>query len=529
MAFAGELRPFQAEAVETLLSWGGRGLLSIVMGGGKTPTAIALIEQLLDEEKVEAGLVVVPPGLKRQWVKRLAQFAPDAHVALIDGTPAQRAEQYHRAVDWAEYIVLGYPQLVDDKDWSWIKRLPRDFVVADEVQAIKNFRAKRSRRLKQLGGGIRLGLTGQPMENRPEDVFSIGEWIDADVLGHFEVFDATFVVRNSWGRPVRYKNLPLLRDTLKRGMMVRYSRDDIKDQLPERTEETYVIDFDSAGRRLYHTIAEDLVKALDAMAEAGFGRAFDIATHYGGGDDSPEELALRGKVMSRMTCLRMLCDHPGLLLRSAELYQESQDADLSGSMRSGSEYAAELASRGLLSKRYGAPKFDATLELIREILDEDPANKVAVFSFFKPTLSWLQQELGEDLAVVYTGDVSGAEKQAAVDRFNTSTGTRVFLSSDAGGSGVDLPGGNYHINYDLPFSAGQLEQRNARLDRIASEHSHLLIVNHLMTNSIEEFYQRVLLRRQKLAAAAVDGKRTKKGSVSMDLGTLRDFLLTSEV
>lgn len=524
MSFAGELRPFQAEAVDQLLDWGGRGLLAMVMGAGKTPTSIALIEQLLDEEVVEAGLVITPPGIKRQWVNSLKQFAPDAHVVLIDGTPKQRVEQYIAARDWAEYVVLGYPQLLDD--WEYVRKLPRDFVVADEVQAIKNFRAKRSKKLKKLGGGIRIGLTGQPMENRPEDVFSIMEWIDSEVLGRFDIFDNTFVVRNNWGRPVRYKNLPLLRKTLTENSMVRFSRADIADQLPKKSEQSYVIDFDAAGKSLYRTVTRDLLDAIAAVIEAGGGKSFDLTAHYRGEGESEMELALRGRVMSRLTCLRMLCDHPHLLTESAKLYEESQ-SDLSGSMKTGSAYAAELSQRGLLNKKFATPKFDATVALVKEILDEDPENKVAVFSFFKATLSWLKEELPG--SVMYTGDVKGREKQDAVDRFNNDPDVRVFLSSDAGGAGVDLPAGNYHINYDLPFSAGQLEQRNARLDRIISKHHRLLVVNHLMAGSVEEYYYDILLRRQTLAAAAIDGKRTHKGSVTMDLGGLRSFLQESSV
>ena len=524
MSFEGTLRPFQQEAVDQLLDWGGRGLLAMVMGAGKTPTSIALIEQLLDEEEVEAGLVITPPGIKRQWVNSLKQFAPDAHVMLIDGTPKQRAEQYEASRGWAEYVILGYSQLLDD--WDYIKRLPRDFIVADEVQAIKNFRAKRTKKLKKLGGGIRIGLTGQPMENRPEDVFSIMEWVDPEVLGRFDIFDRTFVVRNSWGRPVRYKNLPLLRKTLTENAMVRYSRDDIADQLPEKSEQTYVINFDPAGKSLYRAITRDLIDAIDAVTEVGGGKAFDLHAHYRGEGESEMELALRGRVMSRLTCLRMLCDHPGLLSASADLYEESQ-GDLSGSMKTGSAYAAELQQRGLLDKKFAAPKFSETVGIIQEILDEDPLNKVAVFSFFKATLSWLKEELPD--SVLYTGDIKGREKQDAVDAFNNDPGVRVFLSSDAGGAGVDLPAGNYHVNYDLPFSAGQLEQRNARLDRIVSKHLRLLVVNHLMAGSVEEYYYDILLRRQTLAAAAIDGKRTHKGSVKMDLGGLRSFLQESVI
>lgn len=523
MSFEGELRPFQAEAVDQLLDWGGRGLLAMVMGAGKTPTSIALVEQLLDEESVEAGLVITPPGIKRQWANSLAQFAPEANVMLIDGTPKQRAAQYEASKGWAEYVILGYSQLLDD--WEFIRKLPRDFVIADEVQAIKNFRAKRSKKLKKLGGGIRIGLTGQPMENRPEDVFSIMEWIDPEVLGRFDIFDNTFVVRNSWGRPLRYKNLPLLRKTLRENAMVRYSRADIADQLPEKSEQTYVIEFDAPGKSLYRTITRDLLDAIAAVIEAGGGKAFDLHAHYRGEGESEMELALRGKVMSRLTCLRMLCDHPNLLRESAKLYAEQDD--LSGSMKTGSAYAAELHQRGLLDKNFSTPKFNETVALVKEILDEDPENKVAVFSFFKATLSWLKEELPD--SVLYTGDVKGREKQEAVDAFNNDPGVRVFLSSDAGGAGVDLPAGNYHINYDLPFSAGQLEQRNARLDRIISKHLRLLVVNHLMAGSVEEYYYDILLRRQTVAAAAIDGKRVPKGSVKMDLGGLRSFLQESAI
>jgi SNF2 family DNA or RNA helicase len=132
--------------------------------------------------------------------------------------------------------------------------------------------------------------------------------------------------------------------------------------------------------------------------------------------------------------------------------------------------------------------------------------------------------------VLYTGDVDPREKQAAVDAFNNDPGVRVFLSSDAGGAGVNLPAGNFHINFNLPFSAGQLAQRNARLDRISSQHQRLTILNILTAGTIETFYREILRRRQILAEAVLDQRangaaRPPKRSVDMDLGSLRAFLL----
>jgi len=494
------------------------------MGGGKTPVAIAFIEHLLDEEEVEAGLLIVPSGLKRQWLtKGFEKFAPDARVMMIDGSKEERIAQYEKAREWAEYIIIGYDQLVDD--WRYVRKLPKDFVVADEVQAIKSFEAQRTERLKELGGGVRLGLTGQPLENFPEDIFSICEWIDPTVLGRFDLFDACFIKRNSWGKPVSYDNLPLLRERLEANIMVRFSREEIEHMLPERESVTYLVPWGDAELRLYRHITRDLLDAIEQMTKVG-ATSFDLFAHYGkrGGRETAAQRAARGRVMSRLTCLRMLCDHVDILRASAAAYGKKS---VSGAVRTGSAYAHELQEKGLLDLDYGTPKFDDTLALIHEILAEDPGRKIAVFSFFKQVLRSFQEALPEGASVVYSGDVSLKVKQQAVDAFNDDPRVRVFLSSDAGGAGVDLPSGTHHINFNLPFSAGQLEQRDARIDRIANENEQITIINQLMEDSVEEYYYEVLLRRRKLAEAVVDGRPTKRGQVKLSATSLREFLVES--
>ena len=510
-----------------MLDWG-RALLAVVMGGGKTVITAAVIEELLDNEEVEAGLIVVPPSLKFQWARKLEEFAPGSHVSVINGTPSQRARQYAEAAEWAEYIILGYSQVVDD--WKEVRALPRDFVVCDEVQAIKNPTAKRTKKIKKLQAPIKFGLTGQPLENRPEDVFHILEWLDPEVLGRFDIFDRTFVVRNRWGRPVRYKNLPLFRETLRDQVMIRYSRDDIKEQLPDQAEDTFVIAFDTPTKRLYKVIVSDLIEALESAAEMT--RSFDLASYYAGrNEESAAERAVRGRIMARLTCARMVADHPALLRMSADLYDVTQVKGEAGALKAGSAYAHELKQRGLLDKIPASPpKFKETVETVRELLGEDEENKVVIFSTFKPTLTWLRDALKKDAkAVLFHGDVSARDKDAAIEAFNNDPEIRLFLSSDAGGSGVDLPSGNYLINYDLPFSAGMLEQRNARIDRIASEHESILVLNFLMEHSVEEFYYEVVQRRRRLARAVTDGKGAdRSGSINFDTGSLLEFLIGSK-
>ena len=528
MSFEGELRPFQEEAFERMVERK-RVLVGYEMGLGKTVITIATIEHLLDEGLVEAGLVVVPSSLKYQWLRQLATFTNDeASAVVVDGTPTQRRAQYEEIRDGGiEYAILNYEQVVND--WDEVRTLPRDFVVLDEATAIKNFAAKRTKRIKKLVAPYRFALTGQPVENRAEEVFSIMQWVDEDVLGRFDKFDKAFVVRNKWGGVKYYRALPTLHRTLSEAMVRKTRTDpDVADQMPDVSEEIFEIDFDPGGAKLYRHIANDLQQEM-AAAIGTFGKGFDLTAHYGGESASAEELAQRGKIMSRITCLRMLCDHPELLKVSATKYQASQSGE---GMAGGSAYAQDLLAAGLLDKPMRSPKMRATVDLVRELLEANPRNKVVLFAFFKDVLTMLQDELaGDSKSVLFTGDMSPKEKDSAKQTFMDDPECRLFLSSDAGGYGVDLPNANYLISYDLPWSAGKLDQRNARIIRLSSEFDKVTLLYMLMHGSIEERQYQMLEQKQAIGAAITDGKGydKKTGRLELTLKGLAEFLATSEV
>lgn len=383
--------------------------------------------------------------------------------------------------------------------------------------AIKSFTAKRSRRIKRLQAKYLFGLSGQPVENRPEEVFSIMQWIDSGVLGRFDTFDRTFIVRNHFGRPVRYKNLPTLHRTISQSMVRKRRTDpDVVDQLPRVTEELVSVEFDPAGAGLYRRITKELLAEMSAFFEQFGVTGFDLLRHYGvaGGDDSAEMRA-RGRIMSRLTALRMLCDNPVLLRDSAD--------------KATSQYAVELKDRGLLSKLPPSPKMKECVAFIREIMEADPLNKVVVFSFFKGNLRLLEQTLPFG-SVQFTGDMNARQKDAAKQKFKTDPGCRVFLSSDAGGYGVDLPEGRYLINFDLPWSAGKLDQRNARIIRLSSTWESVTLLTMLMRGSVEERMYDLLTTKQATAAAVVDGRGIdRKGNLELNLKSLTEFLQLSSV
>lgn len=491
----------------------GKMLVAYDLGLGKTVLTIAAIERLMDEQKItEPGIVICLSSLKYQWADQIRKFTDGSSTPLvIDGTPKQRAAQYAEALDWGhslvDYVIINYEQVVND--WEYVRQLPTGFIVCDEATAIKSFRSKRSKHVKKLSSPYKFALTGTPVENgKPEELYSIMQFVDSKVLGRFDLFDQTFIVRNRFGGVERYRNLPLLNKTLSEACVrKRQSDPDVAPYLPETIfAEPILVPFDSAGAKLYKYIVRDLLATLDEAIES-FGSGFDLFSHYDG--EGGQENALRGKIMSRLLSLRMLCDHPDLLSVSAE----------------SSKYAAELKELNLLGSLSKSPKLSVLKEYVTNFLDDYEGNKVVIFTSYVKMVDIIRETLGSDISTPYTGEMNAKDKETSKVKFQTDPNVRVLVSSDAGGYGVDLPQANLLVNYDLPWNAGLAVQRNGRIRRASSEWKTIVIQDLLMQESIEERQHAMLTQKLAIANAVVDGEGIDdKGGVSLNLGSLKAFL-----
>ena len=546
MTFKGTLLPYQPEAVDRMVDRH-KVLVAYDLGLGKTVLTIAAIERLMDENKVkEPGLIICLSSLKYQWANQIEKFTDGTSKALvIDGTPKKREEQYAEAMDWrasgVDYIILNYEQIVND--WDAIKNLPRGFVVLDEATAIKSFRSKRSKAVKRLTSSpYRYALTGTPIENgKPEELFSIMQFVDAGVLGRFDIFDSAFIVRNNWGGVQRYRNLPTLHEKLQEACVRKTQKDeDVAPYLPDAIHKEPVrIVFDRKGVKLYDVIKEDLIKDLDE-AQNLFGASFNLISHYGyekkGGGPEDE---IRGRIMSKIGCLKMLCSHPDLLRASARKYNlidktvlwEDEDEDgtvamfsrmtLTFGTKGGSAYASELVKSGLLDGINDSPKLEYLISYVKDFLDLNPANKVVIFATYVDMLDMIANGLGPDQCRKYSGKLDAKSKENNKIAFNTDPAVRVLISSDAGGYGVDLPAANLLVNYDLPWTSGGAVQRNGRIMRASSTWPSIVIQDLIIAGSIEE---------NALASAVVDGEGIdEQGGIPMNVGSLKEFLYMATV
>ncbi|GHB52575.1 hypothetical protein GCM10010331_45260 [Streptomyces xanthochromogenes] len=528
--FTGKLHPYQEQDVSRIVERGSM-LCAYSMGMGKTVLSIAVMEEWLAHDDITTCMVVVPASLKWQWAEAIARFTDvparrrpvgrahivvpdDSACIVVDGTKTQKSKQYAAILETRpDYVVLSYENVVTD--WRQVRKIRPDVLVGDEISYVKSFRAQRTKKIKRLTAGRRLGLSGTVIDNgQPEELFSIFEWIDEDVLGRWDLFDGAFIHRSRSGIPLAYKNLPLLHTKLTQAMIRRtYLDEDVARFMPRVRERVLPVRLGRQALRAYERIAQDLLVELDKL-KAG---AVDLAAMYAGRSDSGN--MAQGRVMARLSALQMLINHPDLLRESA-IAHDAGDG--------GSAYAAQLLDDGVLEGVCGSPKLDTLVRYLRKRLDADPALKVIVFSFHKGVLPRIATALSDWDAVHFTGDLTAKGKAEAKAVFASDPKARLFLASDAGGYGLDLPQAQLLINFDQRDSSGAMDQRNTRHVRASSLFNEVEVVNIVTEGTIEERRMERLAVKRRTNSAILDGRGADEdGRVVNDVESLRSNLTRS--
>lgn len=471
-------------------------LLGYTMGVGKTITSIAVAEELLGIGEIDQALIIVPAGLKLQWASAIAKrtdvatqtltakgetflIPEDRYCIVVDGSPAQRNEQYELIQELQpDYVIVGYQTVVSDL--KMIRRMKPGLIVADEITLIKNPSADVTKAVRKLDAPRKVGLTGTPVDNMLEGFYHVMKWIDPDVLGDWRHFDQAYIVRDHWGGVKRYRNLNTLHKKIGPALIRRTSTDpEVSRYMPTLLSSTLTVSMDRRTAQVYRGILVDLERELADLAP---GTGFDLGAHYSGeGQDTPA-----GRVMAVHLAAEQLLTDPELLF----------DSD--------SRYATQLVESGVLEDLPPSAKLAKLVEEVDELLT-DQANKIIVVTRFRKMVTKLVN-LWPDLSVAYHGGLSPAEKQAVVNKFEGDLGTRLFVMSHAGAYGVDLPAANSMYLLDSPRSAGQEAQMTHRHVRAGSRHVNVKVARLVTAGTIEERVYKRLDLRKRVAGAAIDGK-----------------------
>ena len=233
----------------------GRSILGDDMGLGKTAQTLAAVELLARERGIQRALVVAPASVKYQWESEIRKFT-GRPAQVIDGSPEARLVQY---AEPTFYRLVNYEQVVRDREA--INAWKPDVIVLDEAQRIKNWEAKTSREVKKLKSRYAMVLTGTPLENKLEELYSIVQFVDERRFGPAFEFLYEHRVLDAEGNLKGYRNLDKIREKLA-PIFLRRTRGEVLTQLPARTDNTVFVELADEQRGPYEEQRATLARLL---------------------------------------------------------------------------------------------------------------------------------------------------------------------------------------------------------------------------------------------------------------------------
>jgi superfamily II DNA or RNA helicase len=430
------LYPYQQEGAMHL-AFGRRTMLADDMGLGKTVQAIAaagLLHQLRDIQRV---LIVCPASLKHQWAREISRFTSFS-TGVIEGNIKTRREAYLHP---AFFNIINYELVLRDEDD--LRRLKPDLIILDEAQRIKNWRTKTADAVKRLRSPYAFVLTGTPLENRLDELYSIFQFIDPNILGPLWRFNQRFfqVERRDTGsyKVLGYKNLDELRGIIS-PYVLRRVRDEVLDDLPDRIDNNFFVPMTDPQWKAYEEFRATVAKLIATARRRPL---------------TPKEQKM---LLGALVKMRLICNALAL-----------HDPDLSAKDRE---------------------KTSPKLQELTEILDDEVASnghKAILFSQWTnmlhltyPVLERLN--LGH---VTLSGDVPTPKRGPLIEKFFNDDKCKIFLSTDAGGVGLNLQAASLVVNLDLPWNPAVLDQRIARAHRHGQPHT-VNVINLVAKGTIEE-------------------------------------------
>ena len=452
------LLPYQVDGVLHLV-FRERALLADDMGLGKTVQAIAACALLRKLRGIERVLVVSPASLKAEWEEQIARFSALPARVVAGNRIVRRAAYRSRTF----FTLCNYEQILGDGD-DLLDLLQPEVVILDEAQRIKNWQTKTANAVKRLHSRYAFVLTGTPLENRIDEIYSIAQFLDPELLGPLFRFNRDFYQLDAKGRPNGYRNLEELADRIA-PVMLRRRKEEVERQLPSRMTKTFFVPMTDTQLSVYEDY-EYRARRLAAIAQR---RPL-----------TKEEFQ---RLQMFLACMRMVCDTPTIL-----------DGE-----------------------RHECPKLDEIERLLPELLS-DPQRKILIFS------EWVRMlELVRDCAVAagvefawHTGSVPQVRRRAEIHRFREDPECRLFLSSESGGVGLNLQAADTVINLDQPWNPARLEQRIARAWR-KHQTRPVTVINLVSEKTIEHRMLGLLDAKRALAEGVID-RRGDLSAIRMPTG-----------
>ncbi len=439
------LFPYQKEGICFAASKG-RCIIADDMGLGKTIQAIAAAELLRKETGISSVFIICPTSLKYQWKTEIEKFTGQT-AWVIEGSYLKRQDQYRND---SFYKIISYNTAVNDI--KEINTTLPDLFILDEAQRIKNFKTKISQNIKRLKSPYAFVLTGTPLENKLEELYSIVQFVNPFALGPFWKYMSEYRILDEVGKLKGYQDLNKIGQKLA-DTMIRRRKKDVLLQLPERMDKVLYVPMTEEQATIHTDCQESVNRLVFKWRRQGFLNEKD-----------------RQSLMIFLNMMRMVCD---------------------------STYILDQKTR-----------FDTKIGELMNILDEvfaENEEKVVIFSQWERMTRLVATELDlRNVKYQYLhGGIPSSDRGKLYDGFNNDPDCKVFLSTDAGGVGLNLQVASILINLDIPWNPAVLEQRIARIYRLGQKRN-VSIINMVSTGTIEHKMLGVLSFKKGLSEGIFD-------------------------
>ncbi len=435
------LRPYQKAGFDWLYflkEYNFGGILADDMGLGKTIQVLAFLLNEKVRNENQQHLIIAPTSVVFNWMKEAEKFAPSLRILNHTGNERNKDGSLH----FNEYdiILTSYSILLRDNLLFTSKEF--DYIILDESQKIKNPAAKTARLIRTLHAKHRLCLTGTPVENNLNELWSQVSFLNPGMLGTLKKFNEAFV------KPIQRNNDESAAEDLRKTVypfILRRRKEVVAKELPEKTEVVHYCEMELSQQKIYNvwrdSIRNDIMKEIEekGIRKTGF------------------------KVIEGLLRLRQICNHP--LLVKADSKSKSG-------------------------------KFEEFKEHLEKVLSEN--HKVLVFSQFVQMLNIIKAYLDKQniLYEVLTG--STIDRECCVDNFQNNEKVKIFLISlKAGGFGLNLTAADYVFHYDPWWNPAVEEQATDRTHRIGQS-KNVFVYKFVTKDSVEEKILQLQKKKKKL-------------------------------
>ena len=424
----GDLYPYQKEGVLFSLFKKGN-IIADEMGLGKTFQAICTAVLKKDIFNFKRVLVICPASLKSQWKNEIRRFS-NYEAQIVEGPRQQRQDIYRKSKEY--FLLANYEAIL--RDITIIQKYPPDMIILDEAQRIKNYDTKTSQAVKAIPKQHALVITGTPIENKLIDLYSIMNFVDPLYLAPLWEFSMNHCRfdKEYKNKINSYYNLQELKTRLQ-DKIIRREKKDVMEQLPAIQEMVVPVQLSLEQVEIHAGFAKSLAPIFAKKHKT----IYDIQ-----------------RIFRILTSMRMVCDSTYLIDKETHI----------------------------------SPKLDALKEILTEKLDiKNTRKKILIFSEWKIMLHLIEKMLqSQDIPYTkLTGDIAMKDRDVLIGEFMENPDCLVFLSTEAGGTGLNLQAADTIINFELPWNPAKKNQRIGRIHRIGQKSSSLTVINLIALESIE--------------------------------------------